>query len=718
MPGTTLPKDYARRVYAGVLGKIIGVYLGRPFEGWPYAKLTETFGEVAYYVNQHPVFQKKPPLIVTDDDISGTFTFFRALADWGFSKELTAQQIGRCWMNYIIENRTILWWGGLGLSTEHTAYLRMKHGLAAPKSGSIEVNGQVVAEQIGAQIFIDAWGMACPSNPVLAARLAQAAGSVSHDGEAVYGAQVIAAMEAEAFVNPELNHLLDTGVAQIPGDCLIARMIAEIRAWHKQDHDWRKTRSQIEAHYGYDKYGGNCHIIPNHALVILALLYAPDSFSDALKIVNTCGWDTDCNSANVGCIQGIRLGLDVMQKQHDWRSPVADRLFLPTAEPGRCISDAVLETDHIVHAATALSGRKYTPPKNGARWHFSYPGSVQGFLPILNALEAPTCFVTNAPSPFAAGENCLAISINTLSGDQFAGARVNTWFLPDELQMPGYGLIGSPLVFAGQSVQAELMRKGSTPRELQARLAVSYYGEEDSPVGLYSEWVRLESGKRTQIRHKIPDTHGNPVFQLRIEFCGGDNGAAFATVFVDSVRILGTPTTSLITTTAGKPGEAWKKAWTHTFSDFRRPWDVHAAHTLMAVQNEDWGLAAMGTGEWSKYRFESSIKPHLADGIGIGVGYRGLKRFLRLALHADSTARLELHDLAGVKELAQVSFPFELYRTYKFALEWTGAELRASLDGKDLFGSVKVTGAPAGGGVAIFLKEGRAFFTDTRITAL
>ena len=27
-----LPIDYAQRVYAGVLGKIIGVYLGRPFE--------------------------------------------------------------------------------------------------------------------------------------------------------------------------------------------------------------------------------------------------------------------------------------------------------------------------------------------------------------------------------------------------------------------------------------------------------------------------------------------------------------------------------------------------------------------------------------------------------------------------------------------------------------------------------------------------------------
>jgi hypothetical protein len=31
-----LPADYIERVYAGVLGKIIGVYLGRLFEGWMY----------------------------------------------------------------------------------------------------------------------------------------------------------------------------------------------------------------------------------------------------------------------------------------------------------------------------------------------------------------------------------------------------------------------------------------------------------------------------------------------------------------------------------------------------------------------------------------------------------------------------------------------------------------------------------------------------------
>ena len=243
--------DYEQRVYAGVLGKIIGVYLGRPFEGWTYEQIMSQLGEINYYVHD----RLGKPLIVTDDDISGTFTFLRALPDYGNTKDITPQQIAQTWLNYLIENRTILWWGGLGNSTEHTAYLRLKQGIPAPQSGSRELNGKVVSEQIGAQIFIDGWGMVCPGDPELAADFARRAGSVSHDGEAIYGAQVIAAMEAQAFVESDLDRLIDTAVALIPKDSIIYRMIADIREWRERESDWRKARELLAAEYGYDKYG-------------------------------------------------------------------------------------------------------------------------------------------------------------------------------------------------------------------------------------------------------------------------------------------------------------------------------------------------------------------------------------------------------------------------------------------------------------------------------
>ena len=63
----------------------------------------------------------------------------------------------------------------------------------------------------------------------------------------------------------------------------------------------------------------------------------------------------------------------------DWRGPVADRLYLPTADGGRSISDAVTETYHLVNMSRPLLGEAPLAPKKGARFHFDLPGAVQGF---------------------------------------------------------------------------------------------------------------------------------------------------------------------------------------------------------------------------------------------------------------------------------------------------------------------------------------------------
>jgi ADP-ribosylglycohydrolase len=40
--------DYTERVYAGVLGKIIAVYLGRPFEGWTHQRIAAELGDITW----------------------------------------------------------------------------------------------------------------------------------------------------------------------------------------------------------------------------------------------------------------------------------------------------------------------------------------------------------------------------------------------------------------------------------------------------------------------------------------------------------------------------------------------------------------------------------------------------------------------------------------------------------------------------------------------
>src|SRR6202047_3830117 len=97
-----IPHDYAERVYAGVLGKLIGVYLGRPFEGWTYERIMQELGPINSYVNERrAVALRSHDLVVTDDDVSGAFAFPRALEDNGFPKRRTSEQIGHGWLNYI-----------------------------------------------------------------------------------------------------------------------------------------------------------------------------------------------------------------------------------------------------------------------------------------------------------------------------------------------------------------------------------------------------------------------------------------------------------------------------------------------------------------------------------------------------------------------------------------------------------------------------------------
>ena len=84
-----LDKTYEEKVYAGVLGKIIGVFLGRPFENWSYERIMKELGPINYYVNDKLDF----PLPVSDDDITGTFTFLRAFKDFNYKKDLTQAQI-------------------------------------------------------------------------------------------------------------------------------------------------------------------------------------------------------------------------------------------------------------------------------------------------------------------------------------------------------------------------------------------------------------------------------------------------------------------------------------------------------------------------------------------------------------------------------------------------------------------------------------------------
>src|SRR5579883_2980061 len=528
-----LPLDYEERVYAGVLGKIIGVYLGRPFEGWTYERIMAELGEITYYVHERrdaPI--KNRTLVVTDDDISGTFTFLRALADYGYRRDLTPAQIGQSWLNYIIEGRTILWWGGLGNSTEHTAYLRLKSGIPAPRSGAMALNGQVVSEQVGAQIFIDGWAMVAPGDPEFAADLARRAASVSHDGEAIYGAQVLAAMEAQAFVEHDINRLIDTALRFIPHDSVISRLIDDIREWHAQaPRDWQATRQKIAARYGYDTYGGNCHMVPNHALIIHSLLHGDDDFQRSLMIVNTSGWDTDCNSGNVGCLLGIKNGLAGLEGGPDWRGQIADRLYLATADGGRGITDAVTETYHVVSVGRALAGLEPLAPKGGARYHFELPGAVQGFQVETSPESSGVLALENVIGHSRRGARSLALRYRYLAPGRAARAATPTFITPDARDVGSYDLLASPLLYPGQTVTAGVAADEGNVAPVTCRLYLQRYGADDALVAVPGPEIALAPGAGHEFEWRVPEMGGQPIAAIGVELTA--DRRADGTIYLD-----------------------------------------------------------------------------------------------------------------------------------------------------------------------------------------
>ncbi len=705
-----IPPDYEERVYAGVLGKIIGVYLGRPFEGWEYGRIVSELGEVLYYVNdRRDLPLKNHTLVVTDDDISGTFTFLRALPDYGNSLDLTAAQIGQTWLNYIIERRTILWWGGMGNSTEHTAYLRLKEGIPAPKSGSVALNGKVVAEQIGSQIFIDGWAMVAPGDPELAAELARRAAGVSHDGEAIYGAQVVAAMEAQAFVEKDLNSLIDTAVSFIPKDSVIFGMIDDIRGWHAGEKDWRKTRGLIGAHYGYDKYGGNCHMVPNHALIIHALLHGDDDFQRSLMIVNTSGWDTDCNSGNVGCILGIKNGLRAIDAGPDWRGPVADRMYLPTADGGRAITDAVTETYHLVNVGRALSGMEPVAPKDGARFHFELPGCVQGFGSDGEPDSRGVATVENVEGHSEAGSRSLAVRYEHLAPGRVARVSTPTFVPPEAIDMPDYRLLASPTLYPGQNVRARVVADAGNGGEVACRPFVRSYDARDTLRIHHGPEATLEPGTENTFEWRVGDTGGQPIAAVGLELASED--AARGSVYLDYVAWDGAPEVTLTRPVEG--GTMWRRAWVNGVDRF----DEHSPEPYRLIQNSGTGLLIQGTREWTDYEVSAEVRPHMVRSAGVGARVQGMRRYYALLLVRGGRARL-VKALDGEAVLAEVAFSWHFDVTYELGLKVRGNRLYASIDGEETFDVEDDDRPLTDGAVALVCEEGRAESEVVRVRPL
>ena len=714
-----LDKVFEEKVYAGVLGKIIGVYLGRPFEGWYYDRIMEELGPINYYVNDKLDF----PIHVTDDDLTGTFRFINALKHFNFDKNISPKQIGQTWLNYCLENQTVLAWAGKGILTEESAYMNLKQGIHAPDSGSIAKNGKVIAEQIGAQIFIDGWGMVSPGDPEQAVDLAKRAGSVSHDGESVYGAQVVAAMEAYAFIEKDIKKIIEDSKKFVPNDSTIYKLISDIQDWSSGNLDWEQARSKIEDKYGYSKFPGNCHIVPNHALIILSLLFGDDDFQKSLMIVNTAGWDTDCNSGNVGCILGIKNGLEGIKQGPDYITPVNDIIYLPTAYGSETMTDALLESQNIINITRKMNGLESKVIKNNARYNFEMETSTQGWMVDKSNDNNLNTSLSNVDYKSDNGTRALQVSFNNLSFGLASEIYVDSFFPEWFTKLEGYQVqiyfhydyVACPIVYSGQKIKTEIISQSE--KDLRINLFIKYWGEEDKLVKLSSDDFNLRSKENNTIEWVVPDTFAIPFGQIGISINSEDNVSG--KVLINYLNISGTPKMTFrrpdhideykrgIFYKEEVYGQLWKRAWVNDVDK----WQYRHNESFKVVRGIGRGHIMTGSETWKDYSICSKISIPLASAAGLIVRSQGLKRYYSLELTSENKLKINKMEYE-LKTLNEIDFNLEYFKDYDLKFKVDGNKLQGYVDNQLLI-EAEDSSNPFEEGMMGFLTENGAIQSNS-----
>ncbi len=674
-----IPENYLELVYAGWLGKIIGVRHGAKIENWTYDRIKKTYGEITDYTHH---YQKN---FAADDDTNGPVFFLRALEDYRYDSNITPAEMGLNLLNYVPDGHGFFWWGGYGISTEHTAYINLQNNLTAPRSGSIEQNGKAVAEQIGGQIFIDCWGFITPGQPELAAEYAAKMASVTHGGNGIYGGMFIAACIAAAFVEDDIKKVIKAGLAVIPQDCEYTRMANDIISFYQQEpENWRNCFKFVYDNYGYDKYTGNCHIIPNSAVIILALLYSQGDFSEAINISNMCGWDTDCNVGNVGAIVGVFNGLKGIDEK--WLEPINDFLCNSSVIGSLNIMDITWLAIYTARLGYKIAGEKPAGDwkdvleGNTARYHFELPGGTQSFR-IASDMDQASGFVENTAQVSHTGERSLKVVFDRSDPGYGYRTFIQTYYTPADFDDNRYSPSFSPIIYPGQKIDLWVMvPEDSDVEELEAHL----YVKDRNQYKLYfGKKSRLTLGQWTKLEYEIPFMEGVCLKEAGIEFIPikspGRQHPLIA--FIDDFNFSGKPDYKI--DFKKETLEKWSRFQTEVsqLTYLRGLWTLEDGELSGSYGGDKSAEAYTGDLKWDNYLFEAEVLPRLGDFHNINYRVQGGIRSYAVGLAGQQKVVLYKND-KGYTKLQSADFYWELNKTYKLKVEAVDNNYRIFIDGQ------------------------------------
>ena len=657
-----IQNDYIEKVYAGWLGKLIGVRHGAPIELWTNEKISNVYGEITDYLVDYKDF-------AADDDSNGPIFFLRALEDYTYTRDITSEQIGLTWLNYAPYEHGFYWWGGYGKSTEHTAYLNLRNGIKAPYSGSVELNGATVAEQIGGQIFIDTWGLVIPGNYKLAAEYAKKAASVAHGGNGVYGGMFIAACISVAFDEHNIEKIIQAGLSVIPVDCDYTIMTkAVLDFYRKNPTDWREAFKYVKGNFGYDRYPGVCHIIPNSAIIVLSLLYSQGDFSKALNICNMCGWDTDCNVANVGTIMGVRNGLEGID-YNKWRKPINDFLACSSVIGSLNIMDIPWCAYYIANLGYKIAGQE-TPLEfkdilegNTAKFNFELPGSTHAFRLVHNSEKNLEWKLNQTLETSYTGKGCLKIVVKPINSGNEIKVYHKTYYRPKDFHDSRYDPSFSPTLYPGQMISAAVMVPDNLDFKVKAAL---YVKDGNSDKCIEGSCTKLKVGQWQELCFKIPPLKGTCLEEMGVKFIVDNCIDGILMTYIDNFNISGEPNYTI--DFSKEKMDVWNPTHREVsqFTYLKGIWEIEEGE--LSGSGSDYAEAYTGYYNWKNYSFECTLKPIFGKYHNLNFRVQGAIRSYSVGL-ADHNKLVLYKNNNGYKELKTIDFVWTFDKEYTLKVD-------------------------------------------------
>ena len=305
------------KIRGGLLGQILGNLNGIPHE----MRYVAEPGNVLNYVPSLPDGAR------TDDDTDFEWIYVLEMQK-SRNVFLSSNEITKFWKERI--NR------GIWCANRYARYL-MDIGLKPPFTGYVSINPWSDFNVAG-QFLSETFGLIAPAMPQTAAKIGLNYTTVSIDGEPAQGTQLFTTMISMAFVESDINKILDAGIASLDPSSKLLQVVNDVKMWYVEyPNNWKETRRLLKEKYTIE--GGGMRdrngIELNTGAIIAAMLYGRGDFAESLKLSFNLGWDADCNAATVGTIVGTVYGYRRMMTQSKRNEPlwqIVDRYRNTTRE--------------------------------------------------------------------------------------------------------------------------------------------------------------------------------------------------------------------------------------------------------------------------------------------------------------------------------------------------------------------------------------------------